>query len=141
MEYTKKYQVKQEHIDVQNIMDGLYYPFYLEDCRHAFIKEVLGFDLEEEAKKGVHMVLSQYTIKFLRSLKKEDEFVVTCTLMADEGGLPRLHFKQTIVCKGKLMTMGLFTGTCVPASGGRAFLPESILTLVKALPTIQVQLI
>jgi acyl-CoA thioester hydrolase len=141
MEYTKNYQVKPEHIDVQNIMDGLYYPFYLESCRHAFIKDVLGFDLEEEAQKGIHMVLSQYTLKFLRSLKKGDDFTVTCTLLADDTGQPRLHFKQTIVCNGKLMTSGLFTGTCVPASGGRAFLPESILTLVKELPTIQVQLL
>jgi acyl-CoA thioester hydrolase len=141
MEYTKNYQVRPEHIDVQNIMDGLYYPFYLESCRHAFIKDVLGFDLEEEAQKGIHMVLSQYTIKFLRSLKKEDNFTVTCTLLADGTGQPRLHFKQTIVCNGKLMTSGLFTGTCVPASGGRAFLPDSILTLVKELPTVQVQLL
>ena len=26
MEYSKNYTVKEEHIDVQGIMDGLYYP-------------------------------------------------------------------------------------------------------------------
>jgi acyl-CoA thioesterase FadM len=51
MEYSKTYTAKDEHIDFQNIMDGLYYPFYMEWCRHDFIKEALGFDFEEEAKK------------------------------------------------------------------------------------------
>ena len=49
MEYSKTYTAKDEHIDFQNIMDGLYYPFYMEWCRHDFIKEALGFDFEEEA--------------------------------------------------------------------------------------------
>jgi len=60
MEYSKVYTVKEEHIDVQGIMDGLYYPFYMEYCRHDYIREVLGFDFEEQAEKGVYMVLSQY---------------------------------------------------------------------------------
>jgi acyl-CoA thioester hydrolase len=80
MEFTKTYTVKEEHIDIQGIMDGLYYPFYMEWCRHAFIKEELGFDFEEEARNGVFMVLSGYEIKFLRSLKKGDVFQVTCAV-------------------------------------------------------------
>src|ERR1700712_4169413 len=112
MEFIKEYTVKAEHIDVQGIMDGLYYPFYMEYCRHDFIREVLGFDLEEQAGKGVFMVLSQYTIKYLRSLKKDDTFSVTCTLYADKAGQPRLHFKQTIVMNNKIMTSAVFTGTC-----------------------------
>ncbi|HVK48614.1 MAG TPA: hypothetical protein VM488_12230 [Pseudobacter sp.] len=51
MEYSKTYTVKDEHIDVQNIVDGLYYPFYMEWCRHDFVREVLGFDFEEEPQR------------------------------------------------------------------------------------------
>ncbi len=134
MEFLKTYVVKDEHIDVQNIMDGLYYPFYMEYCRHDFIKEVLGFDFEEEARKGIHMVLSNYSIQFLRSLKRGDEFTVNCELFADGKGLPKLHFKQAIVLNNKVMTKGVFSGTFVPASGGRPYLPESVLALVKELP-------
>ena len=130
MEYSKNYMVKEEHIDVQGIMDGLYYPFYMEWCRHDFIREVLGFDLEEQANNGVFMVLSQYTIKYLRSLKKDDQFIVTCALYADKAGQPRLHFKQSIIMNGKVMTTAVFTGTCIPASGGRPFLPEKIKDLI-----------
>src|ERR1700733_10165636 len=59
MEFTKTYIVNDEHIDFQNIMDGLYYPFYMEYCRHDYIREALGFDFIAEAKNGVNMVLSK----------------------------------------------------------------------------------
>jgi acyl-CoA thioester hydrolase len=136
MEYSKTYTAKEEHIDVQNIMDGLYYPFYMEYCRHDYIREVLGFDLEEEAKKGVYMVLSGYKIQFLRSLKKGDEFTVTCTLYADPAGQPRLHFKQSIILNNKVMTKAVFTGTCIPATGGRPYLPDAVKELIAAAPVL-----
>ncbi|GAA4323891.1 hypothetical protein GCM10023149_25140 [Mucilaginibacter gynuensis] len=127
MEYSKSYIVKDEHIDVQGIMDGLYYPFYMEWCRHDFIRDVLGFDFETEAKNGVYMVLSSYSLHFLRSLKKGDEFTVTCSVYRDRIGMPKLHFKQAILLNNKAMAKAVFSGTCVPASGGRPYLPESVL--------------
>ena len=137
MEYVKEYTVKPEHIDVQNIMDGLYYPFYMEYCRHDFIKDVLGFSLEEEAHKGVNMVLSSYTIQFVRSLKKDDKFTVTCQLLKEKSEKPQIHFEQKILLNGKLVTKAVFTGTCVPATGGRPFLPEAIKELVKDAPVLE----
>lgn len=139
MEYSKTYTVKEEHIDVQGIMDGLYYPFYMEYCRHDFIREVLGFDFEEQAKNGVYMVLSQYKINFLRSLKKGDEFAVTCALFTDKDNLPRLHFKQSILLNGKIMTKAIFTGTCIPASGGRPYLPANLLEKFENAPQLDVE--
>ncbi|MEZ2337105.1 acyl-CoA thioesterase [Mucilaginibacter sp. RCC_168] len=137
MEYSKNYVAKEEHIDVQEIMDGLYYPFYMEYCRHDYIREVLGFDLEIEAKNGVYMVLSNYSISFLRSLKKGDNFTVTCELFADKGGAPKLHFKQSMILNNKVMTKAVFTGTCVPAKGGRPYLPASVLEKVKDAPVLE----
>ena len=51
MTFSKEYITRDEHIDVQGIMDGLYYPFYMEYCRHEYIDKILGFNLESEAKK------------------------------------------------------------------------------------------
>lgn len=138
MEYTKNYTAKDEHIDVQEIMDGLYYPFYMEYCRHDYIRDVLGLDLETEAKNGVYMVLSNYNISFLRSLKKGDNFTVTCQLFADAGGAPKLHFKQSIILNNKVMTKAVFTGTCIKATSGRPYLPESILDKIKDAPVLEV---
>jgi acyl-CoA thioester hydrolase len=139
MEYSKVYTVKEEHIDVQGIMDGLYYPFYMEYCRHDYIREVLGFDFEEQAEKGVYMVLSQYKINFLRSLKKDDVFSVTCAVYTDKDNLPRLHFKQSIVLNGKVMTKAIFTGTCIPAAGGRPYLPANLQEKFEDAPQLDVE--
>ena len=137
MEYTKEYTVKDEHIDVQGIMDGLYYPFYMEYCRHDFAKEVMGFDIEKEALKGVNMVLSQYTIKFLRPLRKNDNFTVTCSLLSAKYGMPRFYLKQRIMMNRKVTTEAVFTATCVPANGGRPFIPESLTPQVQSSPHLE----
>lgn len=137
MEYKRNYIAKEEHIDVQGIMDGLYYPFYMEDCRHAFIREVLGFDFETEALNGVFMVLSKYTLHFVRSLRKGDEFEVTCSVFKDKNTATTLHFRQTILLKGKLVTKGVFSGTCIPAKGGRPYLPASLLGKLEDTPYLE----
>jgi acyl-CoA thioester hydrolase len=84
------------------------------------------------------MVLSNYSISFLRSLKKGDEFKVTCELFADKSGAPKLHFKQSIILNNKVMTKAVFTGTCVPATGGRPYLPASVLEKIKDAPVLEV---
>lgn len=132
MTYEQTYTTKPEHIDFQGIMDGLYYPFYLEECRHRYAKEVLGLGLEEAAAQGLNIVLSQYTIKFLRSLRKDDTFVVTCSGHPDKEGKPRFHLKQEIRRDGKLVVTALFTATCVKATGGRSFVPEGLLEKLQA---------
>lgn len=139
MEYLKTYKVKDEHIDVQGIMDGLYYPFYMEWCRHDFIREVLGFDWAIEAKNGIHMVLSSYSLHFLRSLKKDDVFTVTCAVYKDKAGLPKLHFRQSIVLNNKTITRAVFSGTCISANGGRPYLPASILAKLEDVPELHVE--
>lgn len=138
MEYSKNYTADDQHIDVQNIMDGLYYPFYMEYCRHDYIREVLGFDFVEQANKGIYIVLSQYSIKFIRSLKKNDNFDVTCSVFTDAQGLPRLHFKQSIIKDGKIMATAVFTGTCVPATGGRPYLPEEMQKNLTDAPSLEI---
>jgi acyl-CoA thioester hydrolase len=126
MEYIKTYTVKEEHIDVQNIMDGLYYPFYLEHCRHDYIREALGFDFEAEAKAGVNMVLSEYRIRFVRSLKSGDVFEVTCSPLRDKANKAVLHFRQTMLLNNKVVVKAVFSGTCVRSTGGRPFLPDGL---------------
>lgn len=138
MEYSKNYTTADSHIDIQGIMDGLYYPFYMEECRHDYIREVLGFDFAEQAENGVFMVLSEYSIKFIRSLKKDDNFDVTCSVYTDSQGLPRLHFKQSIIKNGKIMASAVFTGTCIPAAGGRPYLPEEMKANLTDAPALKV---
>ena len=126
MEYYKEYVADPTHIDSQGIVDGLYYPFYMEKCRHAFVKELLGFDIEQMAKGGINMVLSEYTLKFKRPLKQGDHMRVFCSAQIE--GKFRLIINQKIVVGELVYTEATFQATCVPSGGGRPFLPESVIT-------------
>jgi acyl-CoA thioester hydrolase len=132
MKIEKTYSIEDKHIDVQGILDGLYYPFYMEYCRHDYLKEVLGFDLAHEASQGVNIVLTQYTIRFKRSLKKGDTITVTCEAHPDTEGFPVFHLVQEIRREGKLVTEGIFTATFVKAAGGRSYLPDEIVSKIQA---------
>jgi acyl-CoA thioester hydrolase len=134
--YTKEYKAKNEHIDVQGIMDGLYYPFYMEDCRHTFVREIMKFNIEDEAKNGINMVLAGYTIRFMRPLKKDDNFIVTCELFKDPKSESKFHIRQAIIIDEKTYTEATFTATCILASGGRPFLPELVKEQVQRAPEL-----
>jgi acyl-CoA thioester hydrolase len=128
--YQLTMAVKDEHIDFQGIMDGLYYPFYMEECRHKYLKDILGIDIVAYAKNGLNLVLSEYNLKFKASIKKDDELIVSCELLISECSKIKFAFKQTITVLGKVMAEGVFWGTCVASSGGRPFIPEEILAYI-----------
>ena len=132
--YTRQYQVKPDHIDSQGIVDGLYYPFYLEDCRHHYVRDALNFDINKEAANGINMVLSEYTLKFRKSLKMGDSFEVTCRGYQEEGKRTKLFFHQQIILAGTIYTEATFVATCVPSTGGRPFIPESVVKAISTLP-------
>lgn len=130
--YEMQMQVKDEHIDFQGIMDGLYYPFYFEVCRHQYIKDTLNVDIVEFAEKGLNLVLVEYSLRFRTSLKKGDQLIVTCQLVPVENSRSRVSFDQQIICNGKVAAEANFIATCVPAAGGRPFIPEEFKSLVPA---------
>lgn len=78
--FSKMYDVDEDHIDSQKVVDGLYCPFYMEWARHAFMKEVLGIDSEEEFRQGRIYRVLEYSLRFRQSLKKGDRVEVTCQL-------------------------------------------------------------
>lgn len=129
-------KVKDEHIDFQGIMDGLYYPFYMEECRHKYIKDIVGVDIIEYAKSGLNLVLSEYTLKFKTSLQKGDIINVTCTLTPYENNKIKFGFDQTIVCNNRVAAEGKFVATCVKSSGGRPFIPDQIQTYLDQIKLI-----
>jgi acyl-CoA thioester hydrolase len=124
--FEQHFKVKDKHIDVQGIMDGLYYPFYMEECRHKFVEEELKFNISDNASNGINMVLSQMLIRFRRPLKMNDEFIVNCSIHPDKKGRSQFYFRQDIICNSKVMTEGFFIATCVMATGGGAFIPDYV---------------
>lgn len=121
--FTKTYSVDEKHVDFQGVVDGLYYPFYMEWTRHAFMKESLGLDLEQEFAEGrLHMIL-EYTLRFKRSLQKGDEMQVTCELKANEKR-SRVNFVQQILVNDTVYAEAVFVATCI--ANGRPTIPEAV---------------
>ncbi|AIR69215.1 MULTISPECIES: acyl-CoA thioesterase [Dickeya] len=121
--FSKHYEVEDSHIDFQGVVDGLYYPFYMEWTRHAFMKESLGIDIEEEFKQGkVYMVL-EYSLRFRKSLQKGDRLEVTCQLEKNEKR-NRVNFVQQIKVDGVTYAEATFVATCLV--NGRPSMPEAV---------------
>ncbi len=121
--FSKNYAVEPGHIDFQGVVDGLYYPFYMEWTRHAFMKEALGIDIEEEFKQGkIYMVL-EYSLRFRKSLTKDDRVEVTCQLQKNEKR-NRVNFFQEIKVDGVTYAEATFVATCLV--NGRPSMPEAV---------------
>lgn len=121
--FTKTYSVDEKHVDFQGVVDGLYYPFYMEWTRHAFMKESMGLDLEQEFAEGrIHMIL-EYSLRFRKSLQKGDEMQVTCDIKANEKR-NRVNFLQQILVNGTVYAEAIFVATCI--SNGRPVIPDSV---------------
>jgi acyl-CoA thioester hydrolase len=121
--FTKQYEVDEKHIDFQGVVDGLYYPFYMEWTRHAYMREALGIDIEEEFKQGkIYMVL-EYSLRFRKSLVKGDKVEVTCELAKNEKR-NRVNFVQQILVNGVVYADATFVATCL--SNGRPSMPDAV---------------
>ncbi|MFI8417145.1 acyl-CoA thioesterase [Serratia sp. NPDC078593] len=125
--FSKQYDVDEKHVDFQGVVDGLYYPFYFEWARHAFMAEVLGLDIEEEFKQGRIHILLEYTLKFKRSLKAGDNVVVTCKPAKNEKR-NRANFEQQILVNNVVYAEAVFVATCLV--NGRPCMPESLAPLI-----------
>ncbi|MEI7256617.1 acyl-CoA thioesterase [Dickeya dadantii] len=127
--FSKHYEVKDNHIDFQGVVDGLYYPFYMEWTRHAFMKESLGVDIEEEFKQGkVYMVL-EYSLRFRKSLQKGDRLEVTCQLEKNEKR-NRVNFVQQIKVDGVTYAEATFVATCLV--NGRPSMPDAVMNALNS---------
>ncbi|MEN4798036.1 MULTISPECIES: acyl-CoA thioesterase [Pantoea] len=121
--FTKNFTVDEKHVDFQGVVDGLYYPFYMEWTRHAFMKDELGLDLEQEFTEGrIHMIL-EYTMKFKKSLQKGDEMQVTCSVTENEKK-NRINFVQQILVNGSVYAEAVFVATCLVK--GRPSVPDVV---------------
>lgn len=131
--YTEKMVVKDEHIDFQGIMDGLYYPWYMEEVRHNFLKVELGIDIVEASKKdNINYVLASIdNMNFKRPIKKGASLTVSCELKKINN--KKFGFYQTITVEHKIVCDASFTATCIPSSGGRAFIPDNLKTILDEL--------
>lgn len=126
--FCKYYDVDPKHVDFQGVVDGLYYPFYLEWARHAYMAEVLGLDIEEEFKQGRIHLLLEYSLSFKKSLKAGDKLTVTCQPVRNEKR-SRINFFQQILVNDVVFAEATFTATCL--TNGRPGIPAGIAAIIE----------
>ncbi|AIR66399.1 acyl-CoA thioesterase [Cedecea neteri] len=128
--FSKHYEVDESHIDFQGVVDGLYYPFYMEWTRHAYMREALGIDIEEEFRQGKLYMVLEYSLRFRKSLQKGDSVEVTCQLERNEKR-NRVNFTQQIKVDGVVYAEATFVATCL--ANGRPSMPEAVLNALEQL--------
>ncbi|AIR62148.1 acyl-CoA thioesterase [Enterobacter sp. Ap-916] len=128
--FSKHYEVDESHIDFQGVVDGLYYPFYMEWTRHAYMREALGIDIEEEFRQGKLYMVLEYSLRFRKSLQKGDNVEVTCQLERNEKR-NRVNFAQQIKVDGVVYAEATFVATCL--ANGRPSMPEAVLNALEQL--------
>lgn len=128
--FSKHYEVDESHIDFQGVVDGLYYPFYMEWTRHAYMREALGIDIEEEFRQGKLYMVLEYSLRFRKSLQKGDNVEVTCQLERNEKR-NRVNFAQQIKVDGVVYAEATFVATCL--ANGRPSMPEAVMNALEQL--------
>jgi acyl-CoA thioester hydrolase len=129
--FSKHYEVDENHIDFQGVVDGLYYPFYMEWTRHAYMREALGIDIEAEFAQGNMYMVLEYSLRFRKSLQKGDKVEVTCELVRNEKR-NRVNFVQQIKVEGVVFAEATFVATCL--TNGRPSMPDAVKNALAQLP-------
>lgn len=128
--FREFFEVRDNEIDIQGIVNNTNYMIYLGHARHKYIQQ-LGIDFNEYAKRGYNFVALECTLNFKHSLKPSDLFYVTCRMVPTSSPI-RFAFEQEIRLKDsdKLILTALFITTCVntqPKAGEKKiFIPEDI---------------
>ncbi len=78
--FTTRMEVRSSECDMQGVVNNAVYQHYLEHARHRFLREV-GFGFGELLKRGVNLTLARAEIRYVKSLRDEDEFSVKTTVV------------------------------------------------------------
>ena len=125
--YEVTLEVRDYECDMQGIVNNAIYQNYLEHCRHMFLKTI-GLDFEKLHLEGKDLVLVHADIKYIRSLKSGDRFIVK--LYLQKVRRLKLIFVQDIYFEttGERMLSAKMTATCL--KNGKPSLDETIVDII-----------
>ncbi len=131
MEHRTKFEVRDNEIDIQGVVNNANYFIYMQHSRHKYLTEVLNIDYIEMAKQNIHLFLVGANVEFKKSLLPDDKFYVTCKL--SPKGKIRFLFEQEIrlVANDVLIARGENIGVCMDGNTNKPFIPEIIQKTLK----------
>lgn len=126
--YKLAFEVRDNELDMQGIVNNANYYIYLAHARHQFLKSI-GISFSEMATANQNLVLISSTIEFKQPLKAEEKFYVTCKMRLD--GKVRIAFEQEIrkIENDVLVVKSDNIGVCLDGNNrNRPYLPDIIKT-------------
>lgn len=126
--------VRDNELDAQGIVNNANYMIYLSHARHKH-GELLGIYHTDYALKNLNLIITSCSMKFKNSLKANERFSVSSTIISGELPLHWAH-RQEIkrINDGKIILKAIFNATCVNNSLGskeKLFIPEIIQNVIK----------
>ena len=134
--YKLEFEVRDNELDMQGIVNNANYYIYLAHARHKFLKEI-GISFAQMSEDKQYLLLASSNIEFKKSLRAEEKFYVTCKLVP-EGNL-RFAFEQEIrkIVDDTLIVKSFNVGACIDGNNrNRPYIPEII---KKLFPTENVE--
>jgi len=128
--FKEHFEVRDNEIDIQGIVNNSNYMIYLGHARHKFVKK-MGIDFNEFAKMGLNLVVASCNLNFKASLKPHDQFYVTCQIKPTDSSVKFSFYQEIRLVEGdKLVLTADFVATCInekaTTRAERIFVPEEI---------------
>ncbi len=126
MEYKVEFEVRDNEIDIQGVVNNANYFIYMAHARHKFLNEILKIDFIEMAKDKQNLFLISAKIDFKKPLLPNDKFYITCKLIPE--GKIRFVFEQEVrLYDNTLIAIGYNTGVCIDGNKNKPYVPKKIL--------------
>ena len=132
--FSVSFEVRDNEVDMQGVVNNANYFIYLAHCRHKYA-ESIGINFAEYAKNKQNLLLLATETVFKNSLLPGDKFYVTCKA-ASLGSKMKFAFKQEVrlIDNDRLILTSLNTATCINSNCDdvrkRAYIPEKVLKLL-----------
>jgi len=128
--FKESFEVRDNEIDIQGIVNNANYMNYLSHARHKYIHK-MGINFAEYAKNGQNLVVLSCSLNFKQALRPNDKFYVTCETKPSDSPI-RFSFYQEIRLaeNDKLALTAEFVATCInekaTTRAERIYVPEDI---------------
>lgn len=123
------FEVRDNEIDQQGVVNNSHYHIYLGHARHKYLKHI-GISFGEMAEQKQYLLLISTNVEFKKPLRAEDHFFVTCKMVPHES--LRVGFEQEIrrldeSGKEILIVKSYNVGICIDGNNrNRPYIPELI---------------
>ena len=123
--YKEYFEVRDNEIDAQGVVNNANYFIYMAHARHKFLYKI-GINFHEMAINNQQLFLTSSNIEFKKPLKANDQFYISCKMI--KSGSIRICFEQEVrlTQSDELIAKAQNIGVCMNGNTKRPYIPELI---------------